>query len=257
MIQVTCDVCTNNKLENVKIDSEQWGKLECKSCSYYKIQNNVTGEIFYDVNFTDEQISKLGREYEEYTQQLIENQKDFEKLLDIIGKSDTRITRGIKIIETISDQEIPDKLKEYFDISDDELISQEDVERFKHECDRALIERKVLQCKTTIESIEKKQMKSIDVLHRIQNISIETKLTTDSVQVETMVKQFKLFSELELKLRKCVKKALNSEKSWWIKLVPDSVKRDIEFHNQYDQDIQRLIDTQDFELLNKMTFKQQ
>jgi len=255
MIQVTCDVCANNELENVKIDSEQWEKLECKNCSYYKIQNKVTGEIFFDVNFTDEQISKLGREYEEYSLQLIENQKDFEKLLDTIGKSDTRITRGIKIIETISDQEIPDKLKEYFDISDDDLISQEDIERFNHECDRALIERKLSQCKTAIESLEKKQFKSMDILHRIQNISIETKPIGDSVQLEIMTKQFRLFSELELKLRKCVKKALNSEKSWWIKLVPDSVKRDIGFYNQYDSDIQQLINAQDFELINKMTFK--
>ena len=79
MVQVTCDVCANNELENIKIDSDQWEKLECKNCSYYKIQNKVTGEVFFDINFTDEQISKLGREYEEYSLQLIENQKDFKK----------------------------------------------------------------------------------------------------------------------------------------------------------------------------------
>jgi hypothetical protein len=255
MIQVTCDVCANNKLENIEIDSDQWEKLECATCSYYKIQNKVTGEVFFDVNFTDEQISKLGREYEEYSLQLIENQKDLEVLLDKIGKTDDRPTRGIKINEIISDDEIPDKLKEIFDISDDDLISQEDIERFFHEVNRAIIERKISQCKTTIESLEKKQSKSIGILHRIQNTPIETKPTKDSIQVEIMAKQFKLFSELELKLRKCVKKALNSEKSWWIKLVPDSIRRDIVFYNQHDPDIKRLIDAQDFELLDKMTFK--
>ena len=249
-----CEICTK-ELENTKIDSNQWERLECKNCSSYKMRNKITEEIFYDVNFIDEQISKTGREYEEYLSHLIEIQKNLEKILENIGESDTRITRGVEIGETISMEEIPDKLKEYFDISEEDLISQENIERFNYECKRLMMEREIRQCRNKIESLEKKQYKSIDIVHQVQSMSIETKIVSDSTSVEIMSRQFKLFSKLELKLRECIKKSLKNESSWWDKLVPDSIKRDVKFYNHHDPEINELMSSQDFKLLEKMTFK--
>ena len=54
-------------------------------------------------------------------------------------------------------------------------------------------------------SLEKKQYKSMDIVHQVQSMSIETKIVSDSTSVEIMSRQFKLFSKLELKLRECIK----------------------------------------------------
>jgi len=253
MNQVTCDVCSKNELNNVEINSNQWEKLECSNCLHFKFKNKTTGEIFEDVNFIEKQIIKLGHELQEYKNELMEIQKELEQLLNSIGETDSRRTHGIKIPETTSDQEIPDLLKTYFDIPDDDLISQKNVERFNYECERALKQRKKSQCETNIEYLQKKENKSMEILHRIQNIPIETKPT--NVQVETMAKQFEWFSELELKLRECVKHVFRDKKSWWREFVPENVKRDIEKYNKRNPEIRKLINTEDFHLLDKMTFK--
>ena len=178
-----------------------------------------------------------------------------------------------------------DHLKDFFDITDDELEDELRQTRFGLEVGRAALQIELYKMEQQLESSQKKVLElhrdsqdrkitrqeldfSFPILEAVDEVA---EIKEDSFEIITgedskpkisqqppkpIIIQFEILNELELKLRELLKKVFSQYSDWWEKYVPVEVRDSVKNRNRNDPDFLRLQKDQALELIDELMFSE-
>jgi hypothetical protein len=164
-----------------------------------------------------------------------------------------------------------DHMKDFFDVTDDELESKQHRTRFALEVGRATLQIHTRSLEKDMEHLQKKLLKlhpfTIDVslptldtakLERFDYAHVADKpdIDLESKSEQPIDKQFKIIRELETRLRELLANIFSREADWWKKFVPLEITEKCQYRNRKDPDFERIQKEQSSELIDKLMFKE-
>jgi len=232
-------------------------------------------------------------------------QEELDELLDEIEQIDNRkidvrvlphdviselIERG-NTFDEIQEFDIFEKtiafLKDFFDITDDELENRKFARRFELELYRIMnhvsiktleddinslqrqilkshknseditisrqeLEQKIIDAATTLEDYQKSKVKP-DV-YSTPYVSMERSSIKEQTQTpeKPILIQFDMVNDLELKLRELLKNIFSRQQNWWTRFIPLEIREKCQHRNRNDPDFGNVLNSQPTDLVDKL-----
>ena len=189
-----------------------------------------------------------------------------------------------------------DYMKDFFDVTDDELESKQHRTRFALEVGRAIFQIHIRSLEKDMEPLQKKLLKlhpfttefvidrdnlvqtflekSDEIMKQNDNekqIYVnEIKILEDATggldfekspeakikSEKPIIKQFEIIMELETKLRELLKKVFSGQTDWWKKFVPLEITEKCQKRNRNNPDFERIQREQDSDLIGLLMFRE-
>lgn len=233
-------------------------------------------------------------------------QEELDELLDEIEQIDNRkidvrvlphdviselIERG-NTFDEIQEFDIFEKtiafLKDFFDITDDELENRKFARRFELEIYRIMnhvsiktleddinsLQRQILKSHKNSEDItisrqELEQASDVDELEQASDIDelddedeglqLYSKVSAQtptpdskSLPEKPILIQFDMVNDLELKLRELLKNIFSRQQNWWTRFIPLEIREKCQHRNRNDPDFENLLNSQSTHLVDKL-----
>ncbi|MBT4325819.1 MAG: hypothetical protein HOD60_02770 [Candidatus Nitrosopelagicus sp.] len=147
-------------------------------------------------------------------------EKSLEKLLHSMEEVDDRQVNGIDILEHRGDME--SKLKDLFHITEEELETKEQKERFSLELERALVINEMTEIEERIASWNKKLVSTDSTL------SVFGVDEYDKNSLEAYAKVANLERELRNHIMDTFSNQVPRDKNWWNSAIPEDVRKSAE-----------------------------
>ena len=164
-----------------------------------------------------------------------------------------------------------DHMKDFFDVTDDELESKQHRTRFALEVGRAILQIYTRSLESNMETLQKKLLKlhpfttdfplpTLDTakLERFDYVHVADKpdIDLESKSEKPIIKQFEIIMELETKLRELLKKIFSGQTDWWNKFVPLEITEKCQKRNRNNPDFERIQREQDSDLIELLMLRE-
>lgn len=246
----------------------------------------------------DQQIAKNEADIGVCYAEIQEIQERLDKLLELLEQIDDRkidVTKLDKAIIAHVGQHLEDQLfsesknveefnplrdymKNFFDITDDELDDEQRHERFALEVGRAALQIQVYFLENQIESLQRQALK----LHKDTDDYILTRKFlaehaptrrrgrprlsratlgdgeshSEREPKKPILVQFDMIHELELKLRELLKEVFSEQQDWWNKFIPFEIREKCQYRNRKNPEYENLLNEQSSDLIDKLMFSE-
>jgi uncharacterized protein Usg len=174
-------------------------------------------------------------------------------------------------------------MKNFFDITDDELDHKLHQKRFGLEVGRTALRIELHKMEQKLELSQKellrihKDYEDITITRQELEIVSPEELDSDKIKEEpnllysraTVPKsgiptqsekpiliQFDMVRELELKLRELLKSVFSHQENWWYEYIPIEIRDKCQYRNRNNPDFQNLLNQQSTDLIDKLMFSE-